>query len=314
MENKGKNREDARQLSTRKFSFSVGTGMEDSLLPGIVGRVSGGDTELYCAYVASPFRLLMDDRAARAEKERALAGKAALLLSLGVEPVLAYDYTCFGDRHLTLSFQEKFARMLDFARSCGIKGVLLSELYLAGTLSANVPPYSRLRGFDAYISHRARISCAARLDFLKDVPVRQITLHPGALVDEEELERMVEAAGLSRLEAPLNCGCPPLCPLETLCRASLFHLLEEPPLPGENDSLQSYYQDRCREMRQGEPAVAGHPFVILPSRLGVYLSAGISRFRVFNDPQSAEDLERKLTPYVLGQDPGDPLSLACLDC
>lgn len=277
--------------------------LEEPVTQGVIA-----DTSPY-VYIENPFRIMQDNEAGLKEKAALLAPLVGVLDGYEIEPVLIFDYTCMGDHHLTKEIQNRFAGMLAAARAVGIKSVQLAELYLARMLCCGNPPYSFMERFNVHLSPFAKINHSVKVNYLDTVEYKVLSLHYDVYNDFAEISRMSDAVGKDKVETTVNMGCFVRCPLETFCRAMRFHLLEEPPEEDEIESLRYYYQGKCSSWLRENPDLIGRMPLIKPSDLGRYVDLGVSRFRVYNDPSSVEDLYRTVMPYVKGENPDNVLTL-----
>ena len=222
-----------------------------------------------------------------------------VISAAGVKPVLLLEYTCMGDHHLTVNFQKNLGITLKCLDESGLEGVMVSDLYLARLFCNPNPPYGNLSNFQLFISNNARINKAVKACYLDNLHFVSLTAHHDLLTDIEQLSRLGRAISPARLEIPLNRGCVAFCPVEIFCRAGEFHREQEENL---NDTYYGKLLKRWLSKKGTAPVEAP---TVRPSETGPYIDAGVSGFRLYNDPVSTSGLEELIRAYLNRKDPED---------
>lgn len=294
------------------FSFTAGINISLEGLKRFLNEdIAGGITadKIHHVYIENPFPV-MKNRIEDRGIQKSFKALCDLLISNNIEPVWVLDYTCMGDKHLTSDFWKNLSEVLKFLTETGVKSISVSDFYLAGAFSADVPPFNNYSSFQAYISPWAKINHAVKLKYLYDIKYLLITLHPDINQNEEEISRAVKFAGGDKLELLLNSGCYTRCPLETFCRALKFHILEE-EYNDEEKKRAGHYIEQCSGNTSSS---LGDRFsLISPHKISSIEALGIKRFRILNSPNSIEDLWEKLIPYMEGSPHCDPNKLMYKD-
>lgn len=288
-----------------KISFNIDVSLAPALLReflsgGFTGRISH-------VYIDWPFNILSDSSSQIKEKTEMLRPLSAVLNQSGISGVMTFDYTCFGDHHLTLKFQKKLRDIVQFCRDAGISAFSLSDLYLSQLFFCSIPPYDNFSGAGVYLSHKARINRPIKLNYLDNLPFSMVTLHHDAVCDLNEDGFIPEKTGYN-LEIPLNTRCMARCPFEIVCRAGEFHIEQEEPEKDFMPEKTGYYRERCIMLSEKlSPSPAFN--LIRPNELKDWLDKGYRFFRYFSNGPREGDF-KNIECYLKQQNPEDEL---CMD-